>query len=175
MSDNPKPKWLEWVALTTTILAVCTAIGSLKASSFSTKVQLSSTKENNAWAYFQSKSIKQHTCELERNQLEIMIADNHSPKATKIIEEKLKLINEDIARYDNEKAAIQKDAKALTTEQVVFKEKNGNLSMAVMLLQIAIMMSSIGALIKRRQLWILGLCFGGVGLVYFLNGFYLWF
>ena len=175
MTDNPKPKWLEWVALTTTILAVCTAIGSLKAGSFSTKVQLSSTKENNAWAYFQSKSIKQHTCELERNQLEIMMADNHSPKAAKLIEEKLKQVNDDIARYDKEKADIQKDAKAQTQEQILYKQKNGNLGLAVMLLQIAIMMSSIGALIKRKQLWVLGLCFGGIGLVYFLNGFYLWF
>jgi len=41
-----------------------------------------------------------------------------------------------------------------------------------MLLQIAIMMSSVGALIKRPIMWVIGLGFGAIGLVYMLNGFF---
>ena len=48
------------MALTTTVLAVAAAISSLRASSYSTKVQIHTTREANQWAYFQSKSIKDH-------------------------------------------------------------------------------------------------------------------
>jgi signal-transduction protein with cAMP-binding, CBS, and nucleotidyltransferase domain len=51
--------WLQWMALTTTVLAVAAAISSLRASSYSTKVQIHTAREANHWAYFQSKSIKE--------------------------------------------------------------------------------------------------------------------
>jgi hypothetical protein len=44
-----------------------------------------------------------------------------------------------------------------------------------MLLQIAIMLSSVGALIKRPIMWIVGLVFGAGGLAYMANGFFGWF
>jgi len=45
----------------------------------------------------------------------------------------------------------------------------------VMFLQIAIMLSSVAALMKRRRLWVGGMILGVLGLAYMLNGFYLWF
>ena len=44
-----------------------------------------------------------------------------------------------------------------------------------MLLQIAIMMSAVAALIKRKAMWAAGLALSAVGLVYMANGFFLWF
>lgn len=47
--------------------------------------------------------------------------------------------------------------------------------MAAMMLQIAIMMSSVGALIKRPAMWVVGLGIGNVGLVYVVNGIFTFF
>ena len=44
-----------------------------------------------------------------------------------------------------------------------------------MLLQIAIMMSAVGVLIKKKMMWVWGLVLSLVGLVYMANGFFLWF
>ena len=44
-----------------------------------------------------------------------------------------------------------------------------------MLLQIAIMLSSVGALMKKPIMWVVGLAFGAVGLTYMANGFFGWF
>ena len=44
-----------------------------------------------------------------------------------------------------------------------------------MLLQIAIMMSSVGALIKKPIMWYVGLAFGVGGLGYMANGLWGWF
>ena len=69
MSEPVKESWLQWVALTTTILAVAAAISSLKASSYSTRVQIHTTEEANQWAYYQAKSIKEHGFRLNKDVL----------------------------------------------------------------------------------------------------------
>ena len=44
---------------------------------------------------------------------------------------------------------------------------------AVIFLQIAILLSSIAALMKKKSVWVVGLITGACGLVYFANGFFL--
>jgi hypothetical protein len=45
--------------------------------------------------------------------------------------------------------------------------------MAVIFLQIAILLSSIAALLKKKIVWTLGLVTGVLGIMYFVNGFFL--
>ena len=47
--------------------------------------------------------------------------------------------------------------------------------MAVIFLQIAILLSSVAALMKVRNLWFAGMGLGAVGVVFFANGFFLFF
>jgi hypothetical protein len=175
MSGEVQEKWLKWVGLTTTILAVCAAIGSLKGGGFSTQVQVTTTLENNKWSYFQAKSIKQHVTEMERDllQLEQVRGDNPTVKAE--IQQKLKTVEENIGRYDNEKSTIKSEADALSNKQTMLKRHGGNFGLCVMFCQIAIMLSAIGSLLKQKYSWILGLVIGGAGIVYFFNGFFLFF
>jgi hypothetical protein len=42
-----------------------------------------------------------------------------------------------------------------------------------MFLQIAILLSSIAALMKRKLFWFIGMGAGVIGLLYFFNGFFL--
>jgi hypothetical protein len=177
MSEPEKREtWLQWVALTTTILAVAAAISSLRASSYSTKVQIHTTKEANQWSYFQSKSIKEHNFTLTRDVLTaIGRLEQHNAGLQAFVQPKIKEFEGEIARYDKEKQEIKSDAERLVQEQETLKNHNAAFSTAVMLLQIAIMLSAVGALIKRKLLWFCGMVIGGAGLVYLLNGFYLWF
>lgn len=62
-------------------------------------------------------------------------------------------------------------AEKLAAEQAELKRHGGSFGLAVMLLQIAIMMSSVGALIKKPVMWWAGLVFGLGGLAYMANGF----
>ena len=91
MPEAPKETWITWVALTTTILAVLAAIASLRATSYSTKVQLATTKEANQWAYYQSKSIKEHSYTLNRDILtSVRLLESKNPKAQKFLSGKIK-------------------------------------------------------------------------------------
>ncbi|MBI5804980.1 DUF4337 domain-containing protein [candidate division TA06 bacterium] len=173
MSESNKEKWMAWISLTTTILAVCAAISSLRASSYSTKVQLTNTKEASSWAYFQSKSIKQHTCETMHDVMQANLLAATSAKSREYLENKLKIYQADIVRYDQEKNQIKTEAEQFAKQQDIFKKHGASFGLAVILLQIAIMLSSMGALLKRQLLWFLGLGFGLWGIFNMLNGFFL--
>jgi hypothetical protein len=90
MPEAPKETWIQMVALTTTILAVLAAIASMRASSYSTKVQLATTREANQWAYYQAKSIKDHSYALNRDILtSVRMLEGKNPKAQKFLSGKI--------------------------------------------------------------------------------------
>lgn len=175
MAEPVKEKWTQWVALTTTVLAVCAAISSLRASSFSTRVQLATSAESSGWAYFQAKSIKQHTCETERDTMRMAHLEARTAAGRAFAASAVQRYDADIARYDREKSEIKKTAEHAADDSSRYKLQSATLGTAVMMLQIAIMLSSVSALLKRPGLWYVGLAAGVVGLAVMVNGFYLWF
>jgi hypothetical protein len=80
-----------------------------------------------------------------------------------------------IAKYDGEKADIQKEAKRFEEVRNDAQQHGQLFGIAVIYLQIAILLSSIAALIKKKPVWLLGVAIGLVGVVYFANGFLLFF
>ena len=174
MADE-KNQWTQWVALTTTVLAVCAAISSLKGGSYSTKVQLATTQQVNAWSYFQSKSVKQHVTAAQRDLLEVVILEARTPEGKALAEAKHATAVAEVARYETEKEKAMADAKGLHGEEDLNKQHNGQFGQAVMLLQIAITLSAVGALIKKQPMWWAGLACGAAGLVFMANGFLLFF
>jgi hypothetical protein len=167
-----KEKWIQWVALTTTVLAVGAAISSLKGSSYSTQIQLKNTQEANRWAYYQAKSLKQNLAELERENMAVLALEARTPEGRSRAERVLDRASAEAQRYENEKGEIRVDAEKLAQEQAELKRHGGSFGLAVMLLQIAIMMSSVGALIRKPTMWHVGLLFGLIGLGYMSNGFW---
>ena len=176
MSDNPfEEKWVQWVALTTTILAVCAAIAAMNGSTCSTSIQLMTTQESNRWSYFQAKSIKQHVVNVERDLLALELLKAPAAELKVALETKIQAADADIARYEKEKEEIKSTAETLQHDQSFLKRKGGHYGVAVMFFQISIMLSSIGALMRRKFPWIVGLVVGAAGLLYFINGFLLFF
>src|SRR5512140_466338 len=108
MPEAPKEAWITWVALTATVLAVLAAIAALRAASYSTKVQLATTREANQWAYYQAKSIKEHSYALNRDLLAaVRLQETKNPKAQKFLADKIKEYEGEVARYDKEKGEIK--------------------------------------------------------------------
>lgn len=175
MAEEKKERWTQWVALTTTILAVCAAISSLKGGGYSTKVQLSTIHENDKWGQYQAKSVKQTLRAQEAALLEVAALEARTPEGKRLAETNREAALAEAKRYDAEKAEIMKDAKGEQAVQAENGRHGGAFGQAVMLLQIAITMSAVGALIKRQPMWWAGLCFGAAGLVYMADGFFLFF
>lgn len=172
MSDEKKEPWLNLLALTTVVLAVCATLATFKGGGYSTRAVLSQSQASDQWAYYQAKGIKGNLYELEALRLrrELQLA----PKAAlPLLEQSLADAEKKTAKYEGEKAEIQKEARRFEAVKTEAQGHGTAFGLAVIFLQIAILLSSIAALLKQKPVYYLGLAVGVVGLVYFINGFFL--
>jgi hypothetical protein len=113
MEEN-KDKWLNYLALTTVILAVCATLSTFKGGGFSTRAVLSQTQASDQWSYFQAKSIKGYLYEIQKERLELELK-TAVLKASHALEKeyrgKIELYEKKIRKYDEEKAQIEKEAR----------------------------------------------------------------
>jgi hypothetical protein len=172
MSDNKKEPWLNLLALTTVILAVCATLATFKGGGHSTRTVLNQAMASDQWAYFQAKGIKGNLYEVEamrlRRELEL------APKAAvPTLAKSLAEVEKKVAKYDGEKADIQKKATGYEEAKAEAQKHGAAFGFAVIFLQIGILLSSIAALLNQKPVYFLGLLVGVVGIVYFINGFYL--
>jgi len=80
-----------------------------------------------------------------------------------------------IERYEVEKNEIKEKAEALAREKKEATARAGNFGYALIFLQIAIMLSSLAALTKKKPLWFLGLATTAGWLFYFLDAVFLFY
>ena len=176
MSDEKKEPWLNYLALSTVILAVCATLSTFKAGGYSTRSVMSQTQASDQWAYFQSKSIKGYLYEMSKEKLELEVKSltgMGQREAVAGYEKKIAEYGKKIAKYDSEKSQIQAEAKRFEKVRDDAQLHGQAFGIAVIFLQIAILLSSIAALLKQKLVWILGMAVGVVGIVSFVNGFIL--
>jgi hypothetical protein len=173
MAEEKKEPWLNYLALTTVIFAVCATLSTLKGGGFSTRSVMSQAQASDQWAYFQSKSIKSYVYELQKERFEMDLKTVKSGSLASEYRKKIDGYGEKIKRYEDEKTEIKKKAETLETVRDEAQKHSGAFGLAAMFLQIAILLSSIAALMKRKLFWFIGMAAGSFGLVYFFNGFFL--
>jgi hypothetical protein len=178
MAEEPKEQWLNYLALTTVILAVCATLSTFKGAGYSTRSVLAQTQAANQWAYYQSKSIKGYLYENQKESMGLELKKDKA-KVSKVLlaeyEKKIAAYSEKLKRYEEEKAVIAQEAKKLESIRDDAQQHSQVFGMAVIFLQIAILLSSIAALLKKRNVWLLAMGCGVVGIAYFANGFLLFF
>jgi len=139
---------------------------------------LSQAKASDQWAFFQAKSVKANLYELgaANAELEEKSLPASAPKAVQqAYEKRVADYRVKVAKYEEEKAQIQAEARSLERTRDEAARHGGFFGIAVIFLQIAILLSSIAALLKQRHVWHLALVVGVAGIVYFANGFFLFF
>jgi len=175
MSEEIKDPWLNYLALTTILLAVCATLATFKAGGYSSRAVLSQSQASDQWAYYQSKSVKLNLYEMGR----VMIVLERKALAAGPVAAEYDAAIEDnakkTAKYEQEKGEIQEKAKLLERVRDDAMKHGSLFGIAVIFLQISILLSSISALLKKRQVWYLGMAVGAVGVLYFFNGFFLLF
>ena len=173
--EEKKEPWLNYMALTTVIFAVCATLSTFKGGGYSTRSVLSQAQASDQWAYYQAKSIKGnlYQVQLEKLQLDAKLEADAAKKAA--YQEAIEADQKKVAAYDKEKADIKQAAEKLEAQRDDAKRHGEPFGIAVILLQIAILVSSIAALLKRRELWYIAVPVGIVGIISFVNGFFLFY
>ena len=176
MTADKKEPWLNYLALTTVILAVCATLSTFKGGGNSTRAMLSQTQASDQWAFYQAKSIKGYLYDLQRDQLALDLKAGVAAMPPEVAAEykaRLDSYAAKVKKYDDEKAGIEKIAREKEQVRDDALKHGRHFGVAVIYLQIAILLSSIAALLKKKPVWLLGLATGLVGVFYFLNGFWL--
>ncbi len=78
MSEE-KEKWQGWLALSMAIVAVMAALTTLYMGKYSSRAIMAQGQESDQWAFYQAKSIKQHSFEMSMKALELQY---HSQKGS---------------------------------------------------------------------------------------------
>lgn len=173
---NDKDKWLNILALTTVILAFGATVSTLSVGKYSNRGILKQTQASNQWAYYQAKSIKGYLYELQKEKLEAdlrLLPATTPPEAIEDLNRRIESYASNIKRYESEKLDIQKLALALETERDQASVHSQQFGIAVILLQLAILLSSIASVMKKKPLWVLGIFLGLAGFIYVANGLFL--
>lgn len=146
--------WISWVALSTAVLAVLAAIAGLLSGSHANEAMMKQIESSDQWGYYQAKSIKASVLDAKMS----LSGTPNEPDRAKA------------AKYEEEQAEIQKEARARETEAKENFHRHEIFARSVTLFQIAIAVAAISALTKRRRYWLMSLVVGLGGCVFLLLG-----
>ena len=178
MTETKPDRFMPWIALSTAVMAVFAAITTLYVGKYSSRAVLHQGEETDMWAYYQAKSIKQHAYEMQKEKVEqeLLAQAGRIPReAREKADKMLARYGRNIERYEAEKNEIKEKAEALAREKKEATARAGNFGYALIFLQIAIMLSSLAALTKKKPLWVLGLATTAGWLFYFLDAVFLFY
>jgi len=148
---NEKEKgWSMYVAISTALIAVLAAISALLAGHHSDEALISKISESDQWAYYQAKGIKSEIKNLAVSMGKAEAAD--------------------VEKYKKDQDEIKEKADKEEEEYQMHLRKHGLLSQAVTLFQIAIAISAIAILTRKKFLWYASMGLAVVGIYFFVSG-----
>ena len=167
------------MAISTVIIVVCATLSTFKGGGYSTRSLLYQTQASDQWAFYESKSLKSYIFEMQKDNLELQSQQNEKFKVSADIQanyqKKIDFYSKKLEQYEEEKKKITLGAKKLEADRDDCKLHSSAFGIAVIFLQISILLSSISALAKKKYVWFLSLAVGLVGIIYFADGFLLFF
>ena len=135
MAEEKKEKWLNYLALSTVILAVCATLSTFKGGGYSTRSLMNQSKASDQWAFYQSKSMKSYMFDMQADNFELQKVNAKSDIALKF-QEKIEQYHKKVEQYEKEKAEIKQKAEECEKERDMNKEHANIFGIAVIFLQI---------------------------------------
>jgi len=149
IKENEKG-WSMYVAISTALIAVLAAISALLAGHHSDEAVIEQIKASDQWAYYQAKGIKAEI-------MTFAISEGKGDQSK-------------LDKYKSEQTDISEKATEHENESALHAEKHKELSKAVTFFQIAIAISAIAILTRRKQLWYISLLLALGGIGFFIMG-----
>jgi YesN/AraC family two-component response regulator len=153
------------VTLTMAILAVVIATVTLLGHRAHTEEVLIQTKAADQWAYYQAKEIRRRNYELFLDELSVFSLQD--AKQVEAIRDKYK---KQVERYGDELKEIEADARKEEAEVKVEEARADRYDLAEVLLEAALVISSITLLTRKKIFWLFGIVLAVAGLVLGITG-----
>lgn len=158
-AEEKKDRWTLYVALSTALMAVMAAVAGLMAGHHANEALIERVKASDQWNFYQAKNLKQEIAIHTDQVLQAVTGKKDSAVHAA-----------DIARYEKEKAAIRSEAEADEQRSESHLARHVPLASAVTAFQIAIAVSAIAILTRRKKLWFASLVLTAAGILFLLAG-----
>ena len=155
-AEEKKERWTLYVALSTAIIAVLAAIAGMYGNHHANEAMLEQGKSSDQWAFYQSKSIKSEIAASTATILTAMGKPQPEESAAKL------------EQYKVDKEKIKKDAEELESSSEEHMRVHVIFSRSVTIFQIAIAISAIAILTRRKLMWYLSMLLA-IGACYFFG------
>lgn len=155
--EEKKERWTMQLAISTALLAVLAALGSLFAGHHSNEALIAQIKTSDTWAHYQSKSIKYEVVAFMKE-----VKSGDAAEVSKL--------DAKLAGYKKDQEDLKKEAEATAKESDFHLDRHVTLARSVTIFQISIAISAIAMLTQRKFLWYGSLGFSIIGLVLFIMG-----
>ena len=178
LQERAEQSFTRRIALVTAIYAVVLAIASLGGNNAMKDMLLAQQQSSDQWAFYQAKVIREHLYRVEKMRVEVDLEERGGalrPEARAKLEALRAKLADEEKRYGAEKKDIERDAKKLEQQRDVSRDKDPYFDYAEVLLQIAIVMSSVSILSRSRPTFFFSLVLAAGGALLAVNGFALFF
>jgi hypothetical protein len=151
-------RWTLGVALTAAVLAGLAAIASLLSGHHANEGTLEQLRASDQWNYYQAKGIKAAVLSAK---MELLGSLGKIPDA----KDRIKAVE-----YKNDQEEILREAKEKEKASQSHMRVHVIFARGVTLFQVAIAVSAVSVLTRRRGFWYVGLAFGVVGVGFLIQG-----
>lgn len=156
-AHQAKETWISRVALISALLAVIAAVAALLAGQHANEAMITQIKASDNWNFYQAKGIK---AALLENKMQILSEIGNKKNA----QDETKL-----AEYKKQQEEISEKAKDNEHESSHHLHIHEVMARAVTLFQVAIAISAITVLTRRKKFLYVSLGFSLVGLIFFVQ------
>jgi hypothetical protein len=163
--DGAHEPSLAPVTLTMAVLAVLVAAVTLLGHRAHTEEVLLQTRSADQWAYYQAKEIRRRNYELFLDELSVFSLQ--SAQQVDAIKEKYA---KEIERYKEELKDIEAEAKKAEAEVKIEEARADRYDLSEVLLEAALVISSITLLTRKKLFWYFGMVLALTGIVIGITG-----
>ena len=159
--------WGKFIGFQTAILAVLLTVFTIMAHRAHTDTVLAGNKANNGWSYYQAKRIRSSQVEMNSGLIKLLAPDSPQAKAT--LEDYAKLSE----KYKHDLEEIKENTEAQEKAEETSHHRASIFDLAEGLFEMAMILSSLYFITKKKFFPIMGFVMGLAGLVVGLWGFLL--
>ena len=165
-----------YIALFVAVVATFMALCSVKDGNVVQAMQQSQAKAVDQWAFYQSKSTKQHIAENSADMLKVQLVMNPALRSEVRAKVEAKIAAQEGAakKYEKEKEKIRGEAEQAAKDYDAMNVHDDQFDLAEACLSVAVALAGVTALTKKRWLFGVACTFASIGFIYGLAGFFHW-
>jgi len=170
--ERAKAGWIVYLSLSTAIIAVFAAVASLESGANSNDAilekndaVLNQSRASDQWALYQAKVMRAAVASGESE-----FAASTNPGLAQKFQDEVTHLKAEQAPLEAKARALENDVETHNARAERFLERHHRFAISVTLFQIAVALSAIAALVKKKRLWLVALAASAGGLVLFVAG-----